>query len=230
MSRHLKRLNAPKSWAILRKTTKYIAKPLPGAHRLSESMPVSLVLQQLGYAQTSAEAKKILQAHQILVDNRRIKDPKAPVGLLDSISLPGSNEYYRLVFDTKGRLHLMPIPKSEAGMKLCKVVNKTSVAGGKVQLNLSDGRNVLAESKAASTGDTLLLEVPGQKIQQRLALEKGALVYLLGGKHIGTTGVVEKLEGNEIMFTANGQQIMTAKKYALVVGRERPVLTIMKAQ
>jgi small subunit ribosomal protein S4e len=230
MSRHLKRLNAPKTWTILRRTTKYIAKPLPGAHKLSESMPISLVLRQLGHAQTSAEAKKILNAHQILVDGRRIKDPKAPAGLLDSISMPGSSEYYRIVFDSKGRLQLVPIPKNEAGMKLCKVVNKTTVSGGKIQLNFSDGRNLLADSKAANTGDTLVLEMPGQKIQQRLALEKGVLVYLLGGKHISTIGVLDKIEDDEITITQNGQPITTAKKYALVVGKDKPVLTMAKAQ
>jgi small subunit ribosomal protein S4e len=230
MSRHLKRLNAPKSWIILRKTTKYISKPLPGAHSLLESMPVGLVLKQLGHAQTSSEAKKILNAHQILVDNKRVIDQKAPVGLLDSISLPGSNEYYRISFDTKGRLQFVPIPKNEAALKICKVVNKTSVSGGKVQLNLNDGRNLLADSKSANTGDTLVIQVPGQKVQTRLALEKGALIFLLGGKHIGTMGTLESVENDEITFKTNGQTIATAKKYALVVGKDKPVLTITKAQ
>ena len=228
MSRHLKRLNAPKSWTIMRKTTKYIAKPLPGAHKLSESMPIALVLKQLGHAQTTAEAKKILIAHQVLIDGRRVVDPKAPVGVLDSISLPVSSEYFRIVFDAKGRLQLIAIPKAEAGAKLCKVINKTTVPGGKIQLNLNDGRNILADAKAAGTGDTLVLEMPTQKITQKLALEKGALSYLLGGKHISMLGKLESIEGDKILFNANGKSIATAKKYALVVGKDKPVLTLVK--
>jgi small subunit ribosomal protein S4e len=228
MSRHLKRLNAPKSWTILRKTTKYIAKPLPGAHKLSESIPIGLVLKQLGHAQTSAEAKKIILAHQILVDGKRVTDIKAPVGLLDSLSLPGSNEYYRIVFDTKGRLQFAAIPKNEAGLKLCKVINKVTVPGGKIQLNLNDGRNMLADKNSAKTGDTLVIQVPAQKIQNQLSLEKGALIYLLGGKHIGTLGVLDKIEGNEITVTTNGQPITTSKKYALVVGKDKPILAVTK--
>jgi small subunit ribosomal protein S4e len=229
MSRHLKRLNAPKSWTILRKTTKYIAKPMPGAHKLSESMPISLVLRQLGHAQTSAEAKKILNAHQILVDGKRVRDLKAPVGLLDNLSLPGTNEYYRVSYDTKGRLQLVPISKSESATKICKVINKTAVKGAKVQLNLNDGRNILADKKSANTGDTLMLEVPSQKISQHLTLEKGALVFLLGGKHIGIMGTLESIDGDEITIKANGQPITTSKKYALVVGKDKPLLTITKA-
>lgn len=229
MSRHLKRLNAPKSWTILRKSTKYIVKPLPGAHKLAESMPISLVLRQLGHAQTSAEAKKIINAHQILVDGKRVRDLKAPVGLLDNLSLPGSNEYYRVVYDTKGRLQLLPISKNESGTKICKVINKTAVKEAKVQLNLNDGRNMLADKNSANTGDTLIIEVPSQKIVQHLVLEKGALIYLLGGKHIGTMGTIEAIEGDEVTFKTNNQLIATAKKYALVVGKDKPLITITKA-
>ena len=230
MSRHLKRLNAPKSWTIPRRTTKYIAKPLPGAHKLSESMPISLVLRQLGHAGTAAEAKKILNAHQILVDGKRVRDLKSQLGLLDGVALPGTNEYYRIAFDKKGRLQLVPIPKGEAGIKLCKVVGKTTVPGGKTQFNLSDGRNILTDKNAAKTGDSLLIQVPGQKIQQHIPLDKGALIYLLGGKHTGTFGVLEKIEDDEIIFTANGKSIATAKKYALVVGKDKPVLTLAKGE
>ncbi len=226
MSRHLKRLNSPKSWFIARRTTKYIQKPLPGAHTLSESMPISMVLKQLGHARTGAEAKKILHSHKVLVDGKRVRDVKAPVGILDTIALPASSEYYRVVFDAKARLQLITIPKNEATSKPCKVVNKTAVKGGKLQYNLNDGRNMFAEKNAANTNDTLVLSVPDQKVMQRLAFEKGALLYLLGGKHIGTFGTLESVEDDEIIFTANGQSIATAKRYALVIGKDKPVLKL----
>ena len=128
MSSHLKRLNSPKTWVVLRKTTKYIAKPLPGAHTLGESMSVVQVLKQLGHVQTSGEAKKVLRAHEVLVDGRRVMDVKAGVGLLDTLALPKSNEYYRVVYDHKGRLRLLSIPKAEANTKACKVMNKTTIS------------------------------------------------------------------------------------------------------
>ena len=228
MSRHLKRLNAPAEWFVARKTTKYIQKPMPGAHTLDESLPIGLVLKQLGHAQTQAEAKKILHDHEVLIDGRRVRDLKAPLGILDSLALPTSKEYYRMVFDAKGRLQIIAITKAEANTKLSKVVNKTTIGGAKLQLNMNDGRNIIADAKAANTGDTLVLDVPKQKITQRLALEKGALIYLLGGKHIGTMGTLQAIEGDKIMFTANGQTISTAKKYALVVGKDKPVLKLTK--
>lgn len=228
MSNYLKRLHAPKTWVVLRKTTKYIAKPLPGAHKLTESIPISIVLKQIGHAQTTAEVKKILMTHAVLVDGARVKTPKAPVGILDSIALPTSNEYYRVIFDTKGRLQLLAIPKNEANTKICKVVNKKQVRGGKLQFNLNDGRNLISEKTLANTGDTIVLNVPDQKIIQKFACEKGALIYLLGGKHVGTFGVLDKIQDDEIILTANSQFITTAKSYALVVGKDKPVIKLTK--
>jgi small subunit ribosomal protein S4e len=228
MSRHLKRLNAPKEWFISRRTTKYIIKPLPGAHLLNECMPIALVIKQLGHAKTTAEVKKILNSHEVFVDGRRVRDPESPVGILDSLSLPASNEHYRVVFDRKGRLDFIQIPKQEANTKLCKVINKTALRGGKLQYNLNDGRNIILDAKTAKTGDTLVLSLPAQKVEQRLGLEKGAMIYLLGGKHTGTFGTLQKIEDDEIIFSANGQEIATAKRYALVVGKEKPALTLAR--
>ena len=226
MSKHLKRLRAPSTWNILRKATKYIAKPLPGPHNNSESMTVDLVLKQLGYSQTLAETKHILNAHPVLRDGARVLDPKSQIGILDTLSLPLSNEYYRMVFDAKGRLHLISIPKNEAGSKPCKVVNKTPVRKGKIQCNLNDGRNILADKSAPKTGDTLIIETPSQKISQSLPMEKGASIYLMGGKHVGTLGVLQSIDKDSITFTANNATLATAKKYALVVGKDKPVLKL----
>ena len=60
MSRHLKSYAAPKSWTLLRKITKWILRPQPGKHPLERSLPVGILLKQLGIAQTTREAKKIV--------------------------------------------------------------------------------------------------------------------------------------------------------------------------
>ena len=41
MSDHLKRLNAPDSWHIAKKTTKFVAKTAPGPHN-ANAMPVAV--------------------------------------------------------------------------------------------------------------------------------------------------------------------------------------------
>jgi len=58
MSRHLKRYNAPKSWAIKRKERKYIMRLSPGPHNKKMSVPLNIVLRDmLSLSDTKKETK-----------------------------------------------------------------------------------------------------------------------------------------------------------------------------
>ena len=58
--RHLKRLAAPANWQIPRKVHKFVVRPLPGPHAMSESLPLLLIVRDiLKYADNAREAKKI---------------------------------------------------------------------------------------------------------------------------------------------------------------------------
>lgn len=62
MSKHLKRLFAPKTWDIKRRGIKFIAKPIPGAHKISMSLPLNVILRDiLKYANTNKEVKLMLE-------------------------------------------------------------------------------------------------------------------------------------------------------------------------
>jgi small subunit ribosomal protein S4e len=87
--------------------------------------------------------------------------------------------------DTRGRMTLVGIDDAEAKWKLCRVEDKTTVRGGKTQLNLHDGRNVLLPKDAYKTGTTLKIHVPDQKVVEHYELAKGASVLVTGGQHVG---------------------------------------------
>ena len=97
---------------------------------------------------------------------------------------------------------------------------------GKIQINLNDGRTILTEKKDFKVGDSVLIELPSQKIKQTIKLEKGSLVYLTGGKHIGEIGVIEEFKDNIIVYKRNNQKHETLKKYALVVGKNKPLISL----
>ena len=62
-----------------------------------------------------------------------------------------------------------------------------------------------------------------------MPLQKNVLIYLTGGKHIGEVGKVKDIVGNRIMYIMeNGDVAETLKKYAFVVGEDKPVITIKK--
>lgn len=224
MKNHLKAYAAPKSWTFLRKVTKWVIRPRPGAHELERAMPIALLLKQTGNANTTKEAKYIINQKAVTIDGRLIKDIHASTGFLDSIQIKPDTTL-RGTLDTKGRLQFIQISASEASKKLCKITGKTTVPGGKTQLNLSNGRNIITTEKY-NTGDSLLLEVPKQKIVEHFPLQKGSTVFLTGGRHIGTTGTIENIDGNRVWCKTNKETIETLKKFALVIGKDKPAIKL----
>jgi small subunit ribosomal protein S4e len=219
MKSHLKRLVTPKSWTLLKKQEKFVVRPRPGAHPARLSMPIALLLKRLGYAATTAEVKKILNTKEVLVDGRRVKEHKFPVGFMDIITIKDTNDALRIVLDKKGRLAVIPADKDEARFKLCRVRKKTAVKKGKIQLNLSDNKNILTDKTGIKAGDSVLITVPFQEIKEHFPLEKGASIYLFGGKNIGHKGVVESIEGRKLVYTEAKQKHESMKRYAFVVGK-----------
>ena len=224
---HLKRLAAPKTWQIRRKGLKYITKPIPGPHNLGLGMPLSLMLKEiLNYANTTREVKKILNSNEIKIDGKLRKDFRFPVGLFDTIEFVNTNECFRVILNRKGKIDLIKIKKEEILIKPCKIIGKTMVRG-KLQLNLYDGKNIFADNKSYKVGDTILLSLPDQKISKHIKLDKKSTIFLIGGKHIGEIGNVEDVIENKIIYKdQNSNLIETSKKYAFVVGDNKPSVTL----
>lgn len=224
---HLKRLAAPKSWQIRRKEVKFITKPVPGPHGLDAGMPVSVLLKDvLDYASTTREVKKVLNTGEVKIDGKPRKDFRFQVGIFDTIEFVNVKDYFRIILNNKGKLGLVKIKKDEVLLKPCKIIGKTMVMG-KLQLNLYDGKNIFADDRTYKTGDTILLSLHDQKISKHLKLDKKSTIFLTGGKHIGEIGSVEDIVENKIIYkNQKGDLIETSKKYAFVVGDNKPLITL----
>lgn len=225
MKRHLKSLAAPKSWTLLRKENKYVAKPV-SSHPQARALPISLLLKQMGFADTVREVKKILNEKDVLVDGKAVMDRHFGVGFMDVIQIKKAKKNLRVSIDSKGRLTFIDIPDAETGRKVCKINGKRVVRGNKIQLNLSDGRNVLMDKGDYSVGDSVVVQVPEQKILEHFKLAKGASIYLMSGRHTAVLGVVDDIQGNRLWFKADGEKLETLKRFAFVVGKEKPVVKI----
>jgi len=226
MKSHLKRLVTPKSWTLLKKKEKFVVRPRPGSHPAKDCMPITLLLKTLGYASTTSEVKKILNTKEVLVDGKRVKEHKFPVGLMDVLTIKDTNESFRVIFDKKGRLGVLPVEKDEQHLKLCRVKKKTALKKGKVQLNLSDNRNILTDKTSIKSGDSVLITVPFQEIKEHFPLEKGALIYLIGGRNIGHKGTVESIYGNKLVYTDAKKKHESLKIYAFVVGKNKEAIKL----
>ena len=205
-SNHLKRLNMPRSWALPRKTIIWVTRPTPGAHTLELCMPISLVIRDvLGYARSTREVRHILHNGHALVDGRICKDTRRGVCFMDVLTL-GDN-HYRCVLDHNGRLRYRTISADEATWKVCRIEGKTTIKGGKTQLNLHDGRNIIVDDASEySTGSSLKLALPSQDIVEHIKFEDGVRCYLIGGAHVGGFADMKSSEikrssmPNEVLF------------------------------
>jgi small subunit ribosomal protein S4e len=226
----MKRIAAPKTWNIGRKESTFITRPKPGPHMFKYSMALSVVMRELiKVARTAKEAKQIIKTKDVFVDKRKRNDEKCPVGLMDVIEFPQIEEQYRVLLDRKGRLTAVKATAKEASTKLARIESKTRIAGGKTQLNLSDGRNIIVDKELYKTGDTLHLALPDQKIIEHLKFEKGAMLLLIGGKHSGMIATIEEISQNKIIIkAAKNQKFETLKRHAFVIGKEKPALDSIK--
>lgn len=230
---HLARLAAPKSWTIARKENRWTARPTPGPHGLNNCITINLLLKGLlNHAKTTREVKTILNNADLLVDNVVRKDYKFPVGLMDVVSVPKLNENYRMVLDTAGRLELVTIGKDEVHLKLLQIVNKCIVKKGKLQLTFHDGRTILVDKFEGKVGDSVLFDLSKKSIVELLKMEKGALMLLTAGKHVGSVCKVKDilktpdLQMAKVVFEENGEDIITLMDYAFVVGKDKPLIKI----
>ena len=222
---HLKRNTATKKWVLLRKDNKFVLRSTPGKHALSESMPLGYFLKREGLANTTREAKKLLLLNNVFIDKKKIKEVKCPVGFMDVVSV--GDKSYRCLFDDKGRINFIEIDSKESDKKVCKILGKNKIKGGKIQVNLSDGRNVLVEKDDFKVGDSLVIELPSQKIIKRLPFKENASIVLIGGKYASKNGFVQKILDHHIFFKdENNNEFSTLKDYAFIVGEKTPEIKI----
>ncbi len=233
MSKHLKRLATPWVWSIPKKNQIWAVKQSPGPHPIERSIPLLIMVRDmLGYCDTAREGRRIIGERNILIDQRIVTNYKMPIGFMDVISIPKAKENYRALFDMKGKLRPIRISKDRAFWKLVRVENITTIPGGRAQLNLHDGRNILTDKndkKKYETQDVLKIELPSQKILDSFGLEKGNVAMIIGGKHSGQIATIESyqiIKGPKPNIVQFAEGFSTIKDHVFVVGRKTPEITV----
>lgn len=227
---HQKRLSIPKSWKAGKKGYKWVSTTRPGPHSKVRSLPLGIIIRDiLKLVDNSREGKRILSEGNVLVDGIPRKDLRFPVGLFDVITLPLINEAYRMLQDEKGRLTLHKLSETNVN-KLCKINNKTTLKGGKVQLNLNDGTNILG-SNEYSTKDSLILSVPDKQVVKHLKFKVGNLAMVVGGQHSGEIGTIKEIKevksSRHNTVTISGETDFEAiEDYVFVIGEDKPEIRL----
>jgi small subunit ribosomal protein S4e len=232
MSKHLKRLAAPRVLRLHRKEHKLTIRAAPGPHPLELAIPIGLVVRDyLSLCDTYKEARKIVSNGDILVDGVKRKNFKFPCGLMDVISIPKMRKNIRILFDRNGKLTLVPISESDAEWKLCRIQNKTIVKGKKVQLNLHDGKNKLVDKDEYKTGDVLKISFKENKIDEVYRFDKGTVSMIIGGTHIGEIASIDEIQvvasSKPNLAKMKGEkEFSTIAEHVFPIGKTKPAIAL----
>ena len=218
-SHHFVRMRAHKRLGVTqRKAVKWLLAPSPGPHKKFESISVGVLVRDvIGRAENLREVKKLLNMGAVLIDGKKITEPKYPVGLMDIVSEPLEKKYYRMELSGPN-LVPKPISAEAAARKYLKVANKHTVKGAKTAITFHDGRNYLGD-KHIKTGDTCVFSVPEFKLLVHIKLAPGADCLVVEGKHRGERAKLEKIierpgsHDSEVLMSGPSGQFITVTKY-----------------
>lgn len=240
-SKHLKRLAAPKFWKMPRKTHKWVVKPTPGPHQIDNCIPLQVLIRDyLKLSHTAREVRFILNKGYVRVDGRVIKDAKFPVGLMDVIYFEKLDKAYRILPSSKGLIPYQ-IPVKESFFKLRKIVGKTTVRGGHIQLNMHDGYNLLVRisdpknpiEDVYKRHDALKMSLQDFSVLKHIRLEKGVYVLITGGRNIGRWGRLAEItsgsltsDPSALIEAEGGVKMYTILDYVFPIGVNKPLISL----
>lgn len=209
---HMKRMSAPRTWPINRKSTMFVRRPDPGAQRFEHGMSLQTwIVEILNAASSAREAREAIRKGAIKVNGKVAKSQDLIVGLFDVISIEGVGDY---LITLTAQNKLRAAQTTYTGENLSRVEGKSVVKGGIIQYRLLNGHNVRSDS-TYSVGQTVI--VKDGKIDRVLALEKGSTVYFTRGASIGHRGTVQAVENDHVVINVNDKDIESHRDVFVVV-------------
>ncbi len=229
-----KRMTAPDAWQIARKESKYVVSTAHGPHDAS-ALPIGIwIRDHMDLAQNTKEVKKILHDRNVVLNGKVVVDEHIGIDVFDIISFPKINKHYMILVDEKGRHTEHEISADAAKVQLVKIANKTTIAGGKTQINLTSGVNFIGDNSYKGK-DSLVIGIVGDDrfvVQQHFPFAVGNMAIVIGGQHTMKTGkIVEilvqqsSLSNRIILEGADGQKFETIEDYIYMIGTTESFLS-----
>jgi len=237
-SRHLKRLAAPITYHIPKKTWKWAIRVSPGPHPADRAIPIGILIRDVfGLASNLREVKYMLRKEYIKIDGKPVKDYHYPVGLMDVIELVPEEKFYRILPHKISLIYPYEIINdSERHIKPLRIKRKTMVKGERIQLTTHDGRNFVlnkeSEYYSLKPGDTLIYNFSDNTFVEYIEFKPGSVAVIIGGSRIGRKGKVieiskpHPLKPRVVKLESNGTLFETIFDYVFIVGKDKPVISL----
>lgn len=111
-----------------------------------------------------------------------------------------SNEFFRLLYDVRGRFAVHRIRAEEAKYKLCRV-KALEMGKKKVPYVVThDGRTIRYPDPLVAVNDTVKVDIETNKCIDYIKFETGNLAMISGGKNTGRVGVIVSRERHQGSF------------------------------
>lgn len=228
--RHLKRHSMPTSWPTHRKTHTFVTRPKPGSMKRKYVVPVVVFLRDvLKLIHTTKEAKFVVSKELVKINGKVVRDSKAPIGMFDIVEIAKVDKKCIFIFDTNGRVKVLDVKDNNL---FTKVVGKTLLKGGNVQINTLNGFNIIVTPKEAAkiaTNSTVVIDINTKKVSSNLPLEVNSEIYIVDGKYKGSFGIVKEfthyngVAPDLVTLDIGKDTHITAKEYCFVVDKTRRV-------
>ncbi|HJJ22691.1 MAG TPA: 30S ribosomal protein S4e [Nitrosopumilus sp.] len=231
-SKKLKRQMAPQFWGIARKSKRFVITVRPGPHKKDYAIPTAVFLRDtLKIVTTLREAKTSIYSGKVKIDGVVRKSLHHAIGLMDVVELENVPDVYRLVPSEEKLLKPIKINESEKSKKLVRVVSKTTISKGKMQIGFHDGRSIISDTKV-NVGDTCLMQTPDQKILEIIKLEAGCQCLVTHGINTGQIGKIETIEEGtfilpkRVVLILGDRKIEIPADIVMAIGKEEPVIQL----
>lgn len=136
----------------------------------------------------------------------------------DVISIEKTGDFFRLLYDVKGRFILHKITPEEAAYKLCRVRKVQTGPKGIPFLVTHDGRTIRYPDPLIKVHDTIRYDIQKGKILDFIKFETGNLCMVTGGHNLGRVGVITSRERHpgsfDIVHVRDSQGHTFATRYA----------------
>ncbi|KAI3389558.1 hypothetical protein SNEBB_005253 [Seison nebaliae] len=226
--KHMKRLNAPRHWMLDKLSGAFAPRPSSGPHKVRECLPLILLLRnRLKYALTGSEVKRICKQRLIKVDGKVRTDICYPAGFMDVIEIEKTKEWFRLLYDVKGRFRAHRISETEAEYKLCRVT-KTGVAAKNVPFIVThDGRTIRYPNPAIKKNDTIQIQIKTGTIMDYIKFDHNQIAMITAGRNLGRIGIIRSIRhekgSHDIvqMTDENNNKFATRADNVFVIGQGR---------
>lgn len=214
---HQKTRSIPNSWPIPRKDRAYVVCPITN-QKMEFTLPLIVIMRDvLHLVNTAKEAKKAIDAGEISVNNKVIKETKRGFGLFDLIHVKKINKTFTILLNEGGKLKVKEIPN--ASLKLSRVIGKRTLNEGKTQVNLSSGFNLITKEKV-KVNDSVLLDLSKKEIIKVLPIKKEADVLIIAGKWKGFLAQIEEIKGSRIIVKIDKNKTDLSPEHILVLDKE----------